>query len=300
MVKKIIYYLIWMLKRMMYRGKTPLSASIIITDKCNLTCKHCNVANLGYPGLSYQEISDELRTLLSTGARILVITGGEPFMWEDGCYGLEDVITFAHTLGFYRIVVCTNGTFQLCSSADYLWVSIDGEPHDHDDIRGKDMYERIINNINNSTHRRIYVNYTVSKRNLSHIESASAEILNIPNVRGILFHLFTPYVGLASSDLRLEPHEKRLALSTINRIKWRNPIKISNTFVGLKILAVDRWIRPTWGSVVINQGDLTTCCCRRSIYDDEVCQQCGCTPAVETWVLQKMKPTAIIENLRFL
>jgi len=26
----------------------------------------------------------------------------------------------------------------------------------------------------------------------------------------------------------------------------------------------------------------------------------GCTPAVETWVLQKLKPTAIIEYLRFL
>ena len=40
--------------------------------------------------------------------------------------------------------------------------------------------------------------------------------------------------------------------------------------------------------------------CRKGIYDEDVCSHCGCSPAVETWILQKAIPLAVIENFRFL
>lgn len=86
----------------------------------------------------------------------------------------------------------------------------------------------------------------------------------------------------------------------MQKIKLRHPLKASNPFDGLKALYKNDWERPVWSSMVINQSAVSPCCCRSGIYDQSVCAQCGCSPAVETLVLQQLKPLAIIENLRFL
>lgn len=298
---KTSYYFKWAFECMVRDKRIPLSGSIILTDKCNLHCKHCIVSNLGYRTLDLQDVQRDLDTLYRTGVRVLVITGGEPFLWRDSDgHTLWHVVEYAQQLGFFRTIVCTNGTIELNSQADYLWVSIDGVPSDHDSLRGSGSYRKIVNNILRSRHHRIYVNYTISNANLMKFETAIADILRYKKVKGILFHFFTPYVGLDKSDLTLTKKSKKKAIEIILAIKKRNPLRISNTFAGLRALSNDDWQRPTWGSVVINDGELTECCCRRAIQSPRVCRDCGCAPAVETWVLQKLKPTALLENLRFL
>jgi MoaA/NifB/PqqE/SkfB family radical SAM enzyme len=300
-IRKMGHYFNWGFQYKMMRRRIPLSGSIILTDKCNLDCRHCIVSNLGYRVLGFQDVRRDLDTLYNTGARILVITGGEPFLWRDTAgYDLSAVVDYAKWLGFFRTVICTNGTVKLNSQADYLWVSIDGVPTDHDNLRGIGVYERVLKNIRRSEHPRIYVNYTVSSANLVDFEKASSDLLQYRRIKGILFHLFTPYVGLEDSDLTLCKEDRRTAIRKILQIKKRNPLRISNTFAGLKALLRGNWERPTWASIVINDGELTECCCRRVIRSPRVCRECGCTPAVETWVLQALSPSALIENLRFL
>lgn len=299
-LRKFMYFIKWGIQCKLLGKKIPLTCSLIITDKCNLDCKHCIVANLGYKNLSFEKLKNDVTELYNTGCRILVITGGEPFMWKNNGSNLDDVVKFAKDLGFFRTVVCTNGTFKLESESDYLWVSLDGFPEEHERLRNPGSFYKVLKNIYNSQHKNIYINFTINSLNLKNLENSAAKILNFKNVKGILFHLYTPYLGLKNSELRLSEAEKELAIQKIMKVKKKYPIKVSNTFDAIKALKRDNWERPIWASIVINQGEKSICCCRTGIYDSEVCDNCGCTPAVETWVLERIKPLAVLENLKFL
>lgn len=297
-ISKILFYISWLVKFKLLNKKIPLNSSIILTDKCNLQCKHCTVSNLGYTDTRFTEIKKDIDRLYSMGSRMLVITGGEPFLWQDNNYVLDDVVEYAKRIGFYRIVICTNGTFELKSKADYLWVSLDGFPQEHDRLRGN-IYNTVIQNISDSNHKKIYINFTIHKDNFLDFDVSTEQILTIKKVRGILFHIFTPYLN-SDKSLVLTDTEKQLVINKLFSVKKNHPIKVSNTYDGIKALKENIWERPLWGSITINQGEPSLCCCRKGIYNDRVCSQCGCSPAAETWVLQQLKPLAIIENLRFL
>ena len=295
---RLFYYVVWLYEYLFFNKRIPLTSSIILTDKCNLNCKHCVVANLGYRDLSFSEVCRGVESLYQRGSRMLIITGGEPFVWKEKSFSLENVVQYAHQLGFFRIVICTNGTYELKSTADYLWVSLDGFPENHADIRGN-IYERVISNIQNSHHKGIYINFTISKVNHSDFEKSASEILRMKNVKGILFLLYTPYVN-GDQKLCLSSEEKESVLKRLLKFKRKHPIKVSNTFAGIFALQKGNWERQIWSSITLNQNEITSCCCRRGIYDKNVCKECGCTPAIETWVLQKLQPTAILENLKYL
>ena len=299
MISKIIYYLKWGFNTKCFKKHLPLNSSIILTDQCNLNCRHCTVSNLGYKNPSMDSIKTELKKLYGMGSRMLVITGGEPMVWKDCIENtVEDVVYFAKSLGFFRTVICTNGTFPLESSADYLWVSLDGFEIEHNEVRGT-VFSQVINNINKSQHKGIYINFTISTNNWNTFQESAEKILSIKNVNGILFHLFTPYIG-SDKSLLLDSKERQIVLQRLLKFKRKHPIATFNTFTGIDSMIKDSWKRPIWASVTVNQGQITECCCRAGIYDDSVCRQCGCSPAVETWVLQQLKITAMIENLRYL
>ena len=294
-----MHYVNWAIRNFILKEKTPLNCSLVLTDECNLYCKHCTVAHLGYPQRTLNDIRKDLEILYATGARVLVITGGEPFIWADiNGNTVENIVIIARQMGFFRIVICTNGTYLLKSTADYLWVSLDGFKADHDSIRGS-AYNKVIENIQNSDHKGIYINFTISSINASSFQNAARHILDIKNVKGILFHLYTNYIS-GNESLMLDTYTRAKVLNDLLVFKKKHPIAVFNTFCGINALIKNNWERRTYASVTINQGVLSECCCRTGIYNEKVCRDCGCSPAVETWVLQKLKLSAIIENLRYL
>jgi MoaA/NifB/PqqE/SkfB family radical SAM enzyme len=296
---KIIYYLTWGFRTLVLKQEIPLNSSIILTDECNLNCKHCTVSHLGYPPRSIKDIEKDLRVLYETGSRVLVITGGEPFVWKDASGNIvENVVQTAKNIGFFRVVICTNGTYSLQSSADYLWVSLDGFKNSHNIIRGT-VYENIIKNISNSSHKGIHVNFTISSNNSDTFQEAAENILKTKNIKGILFHLYTKYID-GDESLILNCQTRKEVLRNLMIFKRKHPFAVFNTFAGITALIKDSWERNLYASVTINQGVLSECCCRIGIYDENVCRNCGCTPAVETWVLQTFKFTALLENLRYI
>jgi MoaA/NifB/PqqE/SkfB family radical SAM enzyme len=295
---RILYFVRWAWRRCLSRPHTPLTSTLILTDRCDLRCRHCVVAHLGYPPRTFDDICTDLGLLYATGARILVITGGEPFVWTDRERDLGSVVAEARRLGFFRIVVCTNGLHELRSDADYLWVSLDGVAVDHRSLRGRGP-RAVIDNVATSSHRRIYANLTVTTLNMDRIREGATAVLSTPNVRGVLFHLFTPYIG-ADPQLRLSPPQRHRALQEIRRVKRRHPLRVTNTFAGLKAMERNTWPRPLWSGVVSCEGRLSPCCCRAGIADERTCRECGCSPAAETWVLERLRLSAILENLRHL
>ena len=82
----------------------PTDASIILTYRCPMRCKMCNVWQ--YPTEKSKEIQpEELRTLPKL--KFINLTGGEPFIRED----LDKIVEecYRHT---DRIVISTSGWFE--------------------------------------------------------------------------------------------------------------------------------------------------------------------------------------------
>ena len=71
-------------KTILFRKKTPILGTVILTDKCNLHCKHCSVNNITAVVHPYEQIKDEMQQLYDMGVRILFFCGGRMSAAEEG------------------------------------------------------------------------------------------------------------------------------------------------------------------------------------------------------------------------
>ena len=116
---------------------TPTDASIILTYRCPMRCKMCNIWK--YPTDSREEIkADDLRSLPKL--KFINLTGGEPFIRED----LPQIVAecYRHT---DRIVISTSGYFEdrvieLAKKFPKIGIriSIEGLSQKNDELRGRD------------------------------------------------------------------------------------------------------------------------------------------------------------------
>lgn len=63
-------------KTILLRKKSPILGTVILTDKCNLHCKHCSVNNITAIVHPYEQIWQEMQRLYDMGVRILFFCGG--------------------------------------------------------------------------------------------------------------------------------------------------------------------------------------------------------------------------------
>ena len=78
-------------KTILLRKKSPILGTVIVTDKCNLSCKHCSVNNITSVIYPYRQIREEMERLFGMGVRILFFCGGETFLWKDEGRTLRDL-----------------------------------------------------------------------------------------------------------------------------------------------------------------------------------------------------------------
>ena len=93
-------------KRRIVEDRTPVSASIELTMRCNLHCEHCYCP----PGDRKAELStDEIKALFDRmaemGTLFLLMTGGDPLLRKD----FPELYRYAKELGLL-VTVFTNGT----------------------------------------------------------------------------------------------------------------------------------------------------------------------------------------------
>ncbi len=115
---------------------TPTDASIILTYRCPMRCKMCNIWK--YPTDSREEIkADDLHSLPKL--KFINLTGGEPFIRED----LPEIVAecYRHT---DRIVISTSGYFEdrvieLAKKFPKIGIriSIEGLSQKNDELRGR-------------------------------------------------------------------------------------------------------------------------------------------------------------------
>jgi len=146
-----LYFARFGIRSILLRKKEPILGTIILTDKCNLHCKHCSVNNITAVVHPYQQIQSEMCQLYEMGIRILFFCGGETFLWRDSGKTLRDLVIEAKQIGFLIVNIVTNGTFPLdLPEADLILLSLDGDRERHNAIRG-DTYDLIFENIRQAT-----------------------------------------------------------------------------------------------------------------------------------------------------
>lgn len=295
-IKQLTYYFFWAIKVFILKQKIPIMGGIIITDKCNLKCKHCVVSDLGRKDLSFKEITYSLRQLHNLGVKQLVISGGEPFIWRDGGYNVESIIKQAKNIGFFKVSLCTNGVFPLVSRADFLLVSIDGLRQTHNEIRGK-TFDKIIANIRESNHKRIFVNFTANQLNWGDFKDVIRLAKQEKKIRGIFINFHTPYSRVEDLFLPLEKRGK--ILDEILTLK-KEGYPVLNSTAGLRAMKKNNWERPVELARLSDLGKIYRCCCRREIVNNYTCSNCGCAMAVEPAVISKGRISSVLESFRYL
>ncbi len=292
-----LHYLVWglwvVIQINILRRKIPFLGGLVVNDKCNLECEHCQVSNRDRPDLTLDEIREGLQEFRDMGIQLLAITGGEPYLWRDGDKRLDDVIELAREMGFKAISLYTNGTIPLESAADTLFVSLDGTRETSNKLRGN-VFDKVMSNIERSSHPNLFINCTINRRNKDELEEFCREMSAVEQIRGLFFYFHTPYYGF--DDLLLSLEEKRPLINQLLQLKKK--YNILNSTACLKGVRDDAWKRPTDVCYVYAENKMFRCC--RAIGNDETCRNCGYLGYPEIIYLLKMRPSAIHAAMQYM
>lgn len=281
------------LETIVFKQKKPILGTIIVTDKCNLSCRHCSVNNITAVIYPYRQIRAEMEQLYAMGIRILFFCGGETFLWRDGNRTLRTLVTEAKQMGFLILNVVTNGTFPIdLPEADLILLSLDGDRRRHNAIRG-DTYDTILHNIRNATSDNICFYMAINQINKDTIEHVCRTAMRLDNVRAVSFNFHTPYPD--TKELALSREEKAQCCAVIERM-MRAGAPIFNLKSAFPYLIDNRFPTPCWQCVVMENGKLSVC--GRCIDVPGLCEQCGYFFVAEYTLLFGGNPKIIAEMLR--
>jgi MoaA/NifB/PqqE/SkfB family radical SAM enzyme len=107
----LLYLTLFVFSTIIFKRKKPILGTIIVTDKCNLSCKHCAVNNVNGVIYPYRQIKQEMDILYQQGIRVLFFYGGEAFLWRSQDKTIRDLVVEAEQMGFFIVNVVTNGTY---------------------------------------------------------------------------------------------------------------------------------------------------------------------------------------------
>lgn len=292
-LSSFLYFAGFGLKTVLFSRKKAILGTIILTDKCNLECKHCAVNNLTAVLHPYEQIKSEMMQLYNSGIRILFFCGGETFLWSDREKTLRDLVIEAKKIGFLIVNVVTNGTFKIdLPEADLILLSLDGDKTNHNEIRG-DTYDLIMKNIDEASCDNICIYMAINRINKDSIASVCEVALRKSTVRAVSFNFHTPYPG--TEQLELTISEKQSACDMIAsfidagypifNLKSAFPYIVNNTFSV-----------PCHQCVVMENGHLSIC--GRCIDVPGLCERCGYFFAAEYTLVFSGKIKIIIDMVK--
>ena len=282
------------IKTILFKKKDPILGTVIVTDKCNLHCKHCSVNNITAVIHPYTQIRNELQILYDMGVRILFFCGGETFMWRDGDKTLRDLVIEAKKMGFLIVNVVTNGTWPIdLPEANLILLSLDGDKEHHNIIRG-DTYDKIFENISKATANNICFYMAINQINKDSVEDVCIKARDTKNVKAVSFNFHTPYPD--TKELALSKEEKAKVCETIKRMKKKEKAPIFNLISAFPYLINNTFPTPCHQCVVIENGKISTC--GRCIDVPGLCEKCGYFFVAEYTLLFKGKFKIIWEMLR--
>lgn len=278
--------------------RRPVLAGLKLTHRCNLRCRTCPFWRRPRPDLSFSAVQTALDELHRAGCRLLILEGGEPLLWRDGERGLEDVIAAARSRGFARVCVTTNGTFPIETSADIVWVSLDGMKGAHEANRGP-IWDTVMANLAASRHPRCFAQVTITRENWRDITELVRFLSG--RVAGITIQFFYPFAE--SDDLWLGWEERRLVLEELAALK-RAGYPVVDSYAALKALQANSWNCRDWliADAEPAPDDPSRAVVRYGCYlkgrADVDCRRCGFAAHAELSLAYGLSPGALRTGAR--
>lgn len=280
-------------KTILFRKKQPILGTVIITDKCNLKCKHCSVNNITAIVHPYEKVKGEMQQLYDMGVRILFFCGGETFLWKDGGKTLRDLVVEAKQMGFLIVNVVTNGTFPIdLPEADLILLSVDGDREKHNFIRGE-TYDLIMKNIENATADNICFYMAINQINKGTIRDVCEKARDMKNVRAVSFNFHTPYPD--TRELALTKADKADCCGVITQM-MKEGAPVFNLKSAFPYLIENSFPTPCHQCVVIEDGKVSVC--GRCIEVEGLCKECGYFFVAEYTLLFRGNIKVIFEMLK--
>ena len=257
-------------RTILFREKKPILGTIIVTDKCNLSCKHCSVNNITAVVHPYVQMKKEMQQLYDMGVRILFFCGGETFLWKDGDKTIRDLVIEAKEMGFLIVNVVTNGTYPIdLPEADLILLSLDGDRERHNIVRG-DTYDTIMENIAHATADNICFYMAINQINKDAVAHVCKTARDTKNVRAVSFNFHTPYPD--TKELALSVEAKQKCCDTIVEM-MKEGAPIFNLKSAFPYLIHNNFPTPCYQCVVMENGKLSVC--GRCVDVPGLCEKCG-------------------------
>ena len=271
-MNQFLHLPIWFIRAKFLREKRPLQSVIFITNRCNLSCKHCSVYEHQHPiSKTIKQIQEELEYSYRKGARFVDFEGGEPTLWTDGEKTLNDLIIIAKQIGFFSCTITTNAQMPFQNSlADAVWVSLDGVGEVHDAIRGQGTFAELEKNISECGHPNLSVNMVVNNQNVTNVSQTIEYAKNSPYIRSISLNFHTPYSG--TEHLFLDWKKRAEVIDKILKMK-KLGYPIMNSKSGLKLMKDNNFKKQCWISnfILIDGSRLDECPGKSA----NICDKCG-------------------------
>lgn len=188
----------------------PIKVFLTITEKCNLSCKHC-FGNFGTgTEMSLEHIKMILEKLKEVGVFQISITGGEPLIHSDICEILELVKSYGFTSQ-----ITTNGCFvddkvisyiKNCNNMFRFSLSLEGLKDYHDSIRGLGSYDKVLKTIEKLKRNNIPfgINTVLTSKNIDQMEEFFVLIYEM-GIENISISIINPSGRGKDSDLIIDP-----------------------------------------------------------------------------------------------
>jgi MoaA/NifB/PqqE/SkfB family radical SAM enzyme/SAM-dependent methyltransferase len=206
-----------------------------LTNHCNLACKHCLFSSSPSrrEELSRKQLDQALSEAKSLGCTLFYFTGGEPFTYPDFPEIIQDLLKDPQN----HVVVLTNGLLlekhldilgRLPRERLHLQLSMDGLENQHEEIRGKGTFSRLIRNINviREAHIGVTLSMAVHRANVNDLPAMMDLAIEhgIKNIH-LLYHFIR---GKGSREQFIRPVEILSHLITAQKIGEKKGILIDN------------------------------------------------------------------------
>ena len=183
------------------------SALVLVTNACNLRCRHCFVYREETPNRPRDKMDDatvlyQLRVLRDRhGIRSMLFMGGEPMI-------RRNLVLKAMRL-FEQSQIVTNGTYGIPSVPGHLvTVSLDGPQGANDALRGEGVFEKVKKSVyarDPEDGTTVMLQMAITRHNAGSIRAFVETVADWP-VNGIAFTFYVPqrhdHSGLGWDDLR--------------------------------------------------------------------------------------------------
>lgn len=294
-IKQLFYLVFWFIGAKFFGRRRPLQSVIFISDRCNLSCKHCSVYNHKNPlNKTFEQIKEELQYCYDQGSRFVDFEGGEPFIWEDNGRDINDLCDLAKSMGFFSCTITTNAQKPFPNShADSIWVSLDGYGEFHEAVRGKGTFARLEQNIASCGHKALSVNMAINTLNHTAVAQTIEYVNNNPHIKSISLNFHTPFAG--TEYLALDEKRRHEIIDLIIDYK-RKGYPIMNSVPGLKKMKSLDFKPQCWvTNFIFTDGSRKPQCIG---YEQGVCDQCGFCMAGEMNGVFNFHPGTIIAGLK--